>query len=63
MTGIFQRRKNFREVVKNTIFVEVFAAPKDATPPDFAGKTFANNHKTVKFSIVFSLKSFPLYGI
>ena len=39
------------------------AAPKDATPPNFAKITFANRHKTVKFAKVFSLESFPLYGI
>ena len=27
-----------------------FAAPKDATLPNFTEKTFANSHKTVKFS-------------
>ena len=26
-----------------------FAAPKDATPPIFAGKTFVNSHKTAKW--------------
>ena len=42
----------------------VFAgAPKDATPSNFAEKTFANSHKTAKFAKVFSLESFPLYGI
>ena len=40
-----------------------FAAPKDATPPNFAEKTFADSHKSAKFTKVFSLKSFPLYGI
>ena len=35
--------------------------PKDATPPNFAEKTFANIHKTVKFAKVFFRKSFPLY--
>ena len=39
------------------------AAPKDATPPNFTEKTFANRHKTMKFTQVFSLESFPLYGI
>ena len=29
----------------------------------FAEKTFAYSHKTAKFVKVFSLKSFPLYGI
>ena len=32
-------------------------------PPNFVEKTFMNNHKTVKFMKVFSLESFPLYGI
>ena len=39
------------------------AVPKDATPPNFAEKTFTNCHKTAKFAKVFSLESFPLYGI
>ena len=39
------------------------AAPKDATPPNFAEETFAYSHKTVKFVKVFYFKSFPLYGI
>ena len=34
------------------------AVPKDATPPNFAEKTFANSHKSVKFVKVLSLK-FP----
>ena len=34
-----------------------------ATPPNFAEKTFANSHKTLKLAKVFSLKSFPLYSI
>ena len=40
-----------------------FAAPKDTMPQNFAEKTFANSHKTTKFMKVFSLESFPLYGI
>ena len=36
-----------------------FAAPKDATLPNFVEKTFANSHKTAK---VFSLEIFPLYS-
>ena len=40
-----------------------FAMPKDATPPNFTEKTFANSHKTTKFAKVFSLESFQLYGI
>jgi len=56
--------------VKNTIYAGknfhgllVFAAPKDGTPQNFAEKTFANSHKTAKSTKLFSLKSFPLYGI
>ena len=30
--------------------------------PNFAEKTFAYSHKTVKFAQVFSLESFPLYS-
>ena len=40
-----------------------FATPKDATAPNFAEKTFTNSHKTAKFTKVFYLESFPLYGI
>ena len=42
-----------------------FAAPKYITSPpslNFTEKTFANSHKTAKFTKVFSLKSSPLYG-
>ena len=56
------------ELVKKKKFVEKTFAdcsllpPKDATPPNFAEKTFVNSHKTSKFTKVLSLKSFPLYG-
>ena len=36
---------------------------KDALPPNFTKKTFANSNKTLKFTKVVSLKSFPVYGI
>ena len=58
-------------MVKNTIFAEkTFVdylllprrVPKDATPPNFAKKTFVNSHKITKSGKVFSLESFPLYG-
>ena len=39
-----------------------FAVPKDTTPR-ICGETFAYSHKTAKFAQVFSLKSFPLYGM
>ena len=37
-----------------------FAVPKDAMPPNFLEKTFANSHKTAK---VFLPRKFSLYGI
>ena len=48
------RRENFRWLL-------AFAVPKDAMPPNFAEKTFANSYKTAKFTKVFSFESFPLY--
>ena len=35
---------------------------QNATLPNFAEKTFVNNHKTAKIAKLFSLESFPLYG-
>ena len=32
------------------------------TPPNFVERTFANGHKTMKLTKVFSLECFPLYG-
>ena len=41
-----------------------FAVLKDATPLNFAEKTFANSQKTTKFAKVFSLESFRyIYGM
>ena len=41
--------------------------PKDITPPHFMEKAFTNRHKTLMFTKVFSLESFPytilVYGI
>ena len=61
--------ENFRKLVKNTIAVDktfvnlaCFCRAKDTMPTNFAEKTFANSHKTVKFTKVFSLESFSLYG-
>jgi len=39
-----------------------FSMPKNTTPQYFADKTFANSHKTAKFTKVFTFKNFPLYG-
>ena len=59
--------ESFREFVRflqeNFYGLLAFAAPKDAMPPNFAEKTFTNSHKIAKFTKVFSLESFPLYGI
>ena len=51
--------------MKNTIFAECSLLPcqRTPTPQNFAEKTFVNSHKTTKFEKVFSLESFPLYGI
>ena len=35
------REENFHELL-------TFAIPKDATPPNFVEKTFANSHKNAK---------------
>ena len=32
------------------------------TPPNFVERTFANGHKTIKLTKVFSLECFPLYS-
>ena len=54
--------------MENKIFVEKTFAdcslvpPKDATPPNFTEKTFANSHKASKFAKVFSLEIFTLYS-
>ena len=63
IAGSFRGRKLSQIDEKYDFYRENFcglltcAVPKDATPPNFAEKTFANSHKS------FSLKSFPLYGI
>ena len=49
------RGENFRRLL-------VFSMPKDVMPQNFAEKTFANTHKTLKFVKVFSLENFPLYS-
>ena len=67
-SGKLLRKKLSRIVEKYDFHGENFhgllacAAPKDATPQNFAEKTFTNSHKTTKFAKVFSLESFPLYG-
>ena len=45
------------------IFAECSLVPlKDAMPPNFPEKTFANSHKTLKSMKVFSLESSQLYS-
>ena len=61
--------ENFSELVENInclekTFTSCLLVPlKDATPLNFTEKTSANSHKTSKFAQVFSLESFPLYGM
>ena len=58
--------ENFHELVKKrrklSQIVRLCCAEGCHTPK-FHGKTFANNHKTAKFAKVFSIESFPLYGM
>ena len=69
IAGNFRGRKHLQIGKKYDFHRENFhgllacAVPKDATPPNFVDKTFANSHKTVEFAKVSSLESFPLYGI
>ena len=50
--------KNFCNLMNNMIFVEKtfvdcsLLQRQGATPPNFAEKIFANNHKTVKFTLL-----------
>ena len=57
------REKTFANCQTIGFFVEktlvgcLLVPTNDATPPNFAEKTFANNHKNSKFAKVFSLKN------
>ena len=69
IAGIFQGRKLSR-FGGNKIFTKKTSTdyspvspPKDAMPLNFGEKAFTNSYKTLKFAKVFSLESFPLYGI
>ena len=59
---------NFRELVKirfsrrKHLRIARFCLAKGCHTPKFVEKTFAYSHKTAKFTKVFSLKSFLLYG-
>ena len=63
------RGRNFRELVKIRFSgrklsrIAHFCSGKGCHGPNFVEKTFAYSHKTVKFAKVFSLESFPLYGM
>ena len=68
IAGNFRGRKLSRISEKDdfggkNLRIACLCRSKDATPPNFAEKTFMNNHKTTKFAKVFSLENFPLYGI
>ena len=60
IAGNFRGRKHAQIGEKYDFLGENFrgllahAVPKDTMPPNFAEKTFANSHKTVKFTKVFS---------
>jgi len=57
------RVRNFRKLVKSTIFAKkTFTNCLLLPPQNFMEKTFTNSHKTAKFTTVFSLESFLLYG-
>ena len=62
IAGNFQGRK-LSQFGGNKIFAEktfadclLVSLPKDAMPPNFTEKTFANSYKTSKFMQVFSLE-------
>ena len=52
--------RNFHEFFAEKTFAGLLAG---ATLPNFAEKIFVKSHKTSKFAKVFSLESFPLYGM
>ena len=61
--------ENFSKLVKSRFSqrklsrIAHFCSAKGRHTPNFTEKTFTYNHKTTKFAKVFSLKSFPLYGM
>ena len=65
IAGNFRGRKlsqidNFCE--ENFCGLARLCSTKGRHSPNFAEKTFTNSHKTAKFTKIFSLESFPLYG-
>ena len=63
MGEIFHKLVENKMIFVEKSFMDCLLVPlKDATPPNFTMKTFANSHKTSKFVKVFSLESFMLYG-
>jgi len=69
-SGKLLREKTFANWLKNTIFAEktftdcsLLPCRKVPSPQNFTAKTFVDSHKTAKFAKVFSLESFPLYGM
>ena len=65
IAGNFQGRKLLRIGEKYDFYGGNFRGlhTKGCHAPNFAKKTFAYSHKTMKFVKVFSLESFLLYGI
>ena len=69
IVGNFQERKllrigeNYNFRWENFRGLLAFAAPKVPHTQILRRKTFMNSHKTTKFAKVFSLESFPLYGM
>ena len=64
----------WERLLKGGVFLSAYNIPyfangglvspkQNATRSNFAKKTFTNSHKTSKFAKVFSLESFPLYGM
>ena len=62
-SGNLSREKTFVNWWKITFHRENFHGLFAGCPQISWEKTFANSHKTSKFAKVFSLESFPLYGI
>ena len=52
-----------RKLLREKTFADCSLVPlKDAMPPNFPEKTFANSHKTLKSTKVFSLETSQLYS-
>ena len=56
-----RRSENFAEKTSTDCLKQIIGGC--GTPPNFAEKTFADGSQTSKSMKVFSLESFPLYGM